>query len=120
MPLDQSSQTTHPPPWQVRWKRPRLDSVTLGFNDEDGEPCEYEDIEEAIQEDWVPISCASIVLTRDEAMKAILELHKRDRLLRKKRVRSRLLLVQMISCKSCTALYAQCLISAERTAVCWR
>lgn len=88
MPSVESPQLTHPPPWQVHWKRPRLDSVDLGFHDEDGEKCEYEDIENAIRYDWVPISCASVVLTRDEARRAIFELDKQDRLLVMKRVSS--------------------------------
>jgi hypothetical protein len=59
----------HPPPWQVRWKRPRLDLVSI-----DGK----------VGEDWIPISSSSVVLTRDEARRSILELDKRDKLLLKR------------------------------------
>jgi hypothetical protein len=55
---------------------------------EDSEKNVYEEIENSIRDDWVPISCASVVLTRDEARRAILELQKRDRLLVKKKVSS--------------------------------
>lgn len=84
------NQTPHPPPWQVRWKRPRLDRVVSGIDasGEDSEKNVYEEIENSIRDDWVPISCASVVLTRDEARRAILELQKRDRLLVKKKVSS--------------------------------
>jgi hypothetical protein len=55
---------------------------------EDSEKNVYEEIENSIRDDWVPISCASVVLTRDEARRAILELQKRDRLFVKKKVSS--------------------------------
>ena len=89
--LPSNSPENHPTPWQVKWKRPRLDRVVLGFDaygegGGDKEPY-YEEVKESIHDDWVPVSCASVVLTRDEARKALVELDRRDRLLVTKKVR---------------------------------
>lgn len=86
-----NSAENHSTPWQVKWKRPRLDRVVLGFDaygEHSGdEEQHYERVKESIHDDWVPVSCASVVLTRDEARKALVELDRRDRLLVTKRVR---------------------------------
>ena len=89
-PSFQPSNNETPPPWQLKWKRPRLDTAQLGFEQDDanGDAGEWEEIINDVKDDWVPVSCASVVLTRDEARKALLELYKRDRLLVKRRVSS--------------------------------
>lgn len=78
-----------PPPWQVKWKRPRLDRVALGIDAPDNtDDCVRIDFFEDNRDDWIPISSSSVVLTRNEARSAILELYKRDKLLVKKKVSS--------------------------------
>jgi hypothetical protein len=78
-----------PPPWQVKWKRPRLDRVVLGIDSPDNnDECACDDFFEDNRDDWIPISSSSVALTRNEARMAILELHKRDKLLVKKAVSS--------------------------------
>ena len=98
-----------PPPWQVKWKRPRLDTVQLGFepddDDDDGDgdhddaaASECEELINELKDDWVPVSCSSVVLTRDEARRALMELYRRDRLLVKRRRVSSYLSVLLCDC----------------------
>eukprot|EP00804_Cyclotella_cryptica_P015532 CCRYP_003558-RC/>CCRYP_003558-RC protein AED:0.20 eAED:0.20 QI:174/1/1/1/0.28/0.37/8/5083/922 len=89
---DSSYSATTPPekchstPWQVKWKRPRLHRVVLGIDAPgDDDECACDEFYEGNRDDWIPISSSSVVLTRDDARRAILELHKRDKLLVKKR-----------------------------------
>ena len=71
MPLTTSSLSSPSPPWQLRWKRPRLDVVVddCSSNDVDNNSssAENDDKNNRIRDHWIPISTSSIVLTRYEA-----------------------------------------------------
>ena len=60
------------PPWQLRWKRPRLDVVVddcSSYDDNNNSSAETNDDKHnnRIRDHWIPISTSSIVLTRYEA-----------------------------------------------------
>ena len=74
MPLTSSSLSSPSPPWQLRWKRPRLDVVVddCSSNDVDNNSSSAKTNDDKhnsnrIRDHWIPISTSSIVLTRYEA-----------------------------------------------------